>query len=122
MRTKSKPIGYIGAIHPGIGALLLLTSLCFTLACGAGAVPPNILLIYVDDQGWTGTSVAMDPENPASRSDFYQTPSLERLAREGMTFSQAYAPSAICSPSRASVLTGKSPGAAHQRKSDIWVV
>ena len=69
--------------------------------------PPNIILILADDQGWNGTSVQMDPELSNSKSDFYETPNLERLASSGMRFSQAYAPSPKCSPSRMSILTGK---------------
>lgn len=74
---------------------------------------PNIVLVLTDDQGWTGTSVAMDPALPGSASDYHETPSLERLANEGTRFSAAYAPAPNCSPSRASVLTGKSPAALH---------
>jgi arylsulfatase A len=74
---------------------------------------PNFLLILADDQGWTGTSVQMDDRMPNSRSDFYQTPSLERLASQGMRFSNAYAPSPNCSPTRCSILTGMSPARLH---------
>jgi len=62
-----------------------------------------------DDQGWTGTSVLMDKNDPRSRSDFYQTPALERLAEQGMRFSQAYSPHPNCSSTRMSIQTGKSP-------------
>ena len=47
--------------------------------------PPNIILFLADDQGWTGTSVAMDRSRNDSKSDYYRTPSLERLAKEGST-------------------------------------
>ena len=50
----------------------------------------------------------MDPEIPESKSDFYQTPNLERLAAQGMRFSDAYASSPVCSPTRYSLQTGKS--------------
>jgi len=68
---------------------------------------PNIIVILADDQGWTGTSVLMDPDNPASKSDYYETPNLESLASNGMRFSQAYASAPKCSPSRMSLLTGQ---------------
>ena len=71
--------------------------------------PPNIILILADDMGWTGSSVQMDPQIKDSKSDFYETPQLERLASQGMRFSQAYAPAALCTPSRAGILTGKTP-------------
>lgn len=71
---------------------------------------PNVVLIYTDDQSWNSLSVHMDPTVPGSKSDFYQTPSLERLASEGMRFSNAYAALSACSPTRAALFTGKSPG------------
>ncbi len=71
--------------------------------------PPNIVLVLVDDQGWNGTSVQMDPNVPGSKSDFYQTPRLEELASRGMRFSNGYSAASVCSPTRASIETGKSP-------------
>ncbi len=50
---------------------------------------PNFILFLTDDQGWSGTSLEMDPNRPASNSDFYLMPRLEQLAQRGMTFSQA---------------------------------
>ncbi|MFV1965322.1 MAG: sulfatase-like hydrolase/transferase [Pirellulaceae bacterium] len=91
--------------------LLILTSVAVLGPEFAKAVetPPNIILILVDDQGWNGTSVPMDPNIPDSRSDFYQTPTLESLAAAGMRFSNAYGAAPVCSPTRASIITGKSP-------------
>jgi arylsulfatase A-like enzyme len=74
---------------------------------------PNIIFIYADDMGWTGTSVEMLAGDPASRSDFYETPNLETLASRGMVFSQAYSPGPLCTPSRAAVLTGRTPAELH---------
>ncbi|MFH5806404.1 sulfatase-like hydrolase/transferase, partial [Alienimonas sp. DA493] len=71
--------------------------------------PPNFLFVLVDDQGWTGTSVPMDGADPRSKSDYYLTPNLERLAREGTRFSRGYSPAPNCSPSRMAILTGKTP-------------
>ena len=70
---------------------------------------PNIIFILADDQSWNGTSVQMHPNIPGSKSDFYRTPNLEKLAAQGMRFSQAYSPGPMCSPTRASLQTGKSP-------------
>ena len=78
-------------------------------AQGAGKGQPNIIFILADDQGWNGTSVQMHPDVPGSKSDFYLTPNLEKLASQGLRFSQAYAPAPMCAPSRASFQTGKSP-------------
>ena len=77
---------------------------------------PNIILMLADDQGWNGTSVAMHPDVPGSKGDVYRTPNLERLAAQGMRFSAAYAPAPVCSPTRISILTGRSPAALHWTK------
>ena len=63
---------------------------------------PNIVFILIDDLGWTDVG--------CYGSDFYETPNIDRLAEEGMTFTQAYAACAVCSPTRAAILTGKYPG------------
>jgi arylsulfatase A-like enzyme len=76
-------------------------------------LPPSFAFILADDLGWTGLSVASDERLPESKSDFYVTPNVEKLAREGMRFSNAYAPAAMCTPTRASLLTGKSPAQLH---------
>ena len=61
----------------------------------------NVLFIHVDDLGWADIGVL--------GSDFYETPSINRLAAEGMLFTHSYAAAAICSPSRAALMTGKYP-------------
>ena len=62
---------------------------------------PNIVLFYIDDMGWRDLN--------CYGSTFYETPNIDRLAKEGMSFTQAYATCPVCSPSRASVMTGKYP-------------
>jgi len=74
---------------------------------------PNFILILADDLGWGSTSAMADPQVPESRSDFFRTPNVERLAADGMRFTQGYAPHCNCSPTRASILTGQSPAALH---------
>lgn len=83
------------------------------LYVSVAANKPNFVFILADDMGWTGTSVQVDPSNPDSRSDFYQTPNLEKLATQGMLFSNAYSPGPMCTPSRAAILTGKTPAELH---------
>ncbi|WP_372805744.1 sulfatase [Pontiella sp.] len=83
------------------------------LVASSTLAKPNIVFILADDMGWTGTSVEMIKGNPETKSDFYQTPNLEKLAAAGMVFSQAYAPAALCTPSRAAILTGKTPAELH---------
>jgi len=70
---------------------------------------PNIILILADDQGWGATSVQMDINVSESASDFLKTPNLERLSKKGVIFSNGYAAHPNCSPTRASILTGKTP-------------
>jgi arylsulfatase A-like enzyme len=74
---------------------------------------PNFVFILVDDMGWTGLSTSMHETRKDCRSDFYQTPRIAKLAEQGMRFSNAYAPSPMCTPSRASFITGKSPAQLH---------
>ena len=75
--------------------------------------PPNFVFILGEGHGWSSTSVQMDDAVPSSRSDFVRTPNLEKLAAGGMRFANFYAPSPRCTPSRASLLTGKSPAQLH---------
>lgn len=96
-------------------SVLLLTVLRVS-NLGAGE-SPNIVLILTDDQGWTGTSVRMDDRVGGSASDLYRTPNLERLASQGMKFSNGYSPAPNCSPTRMSIQTGKT--AAHLGATDI---
>ncbi len=62
---------------------------------------PNIVMILIDDLGWRDLG--------CYGSSFYETPVLDKLAAEGMLFTDAYASAPVCSPTRASLLTGKYP-------------
>ena len=75
---------------------------------------PNVILVFTDDQGWTDTSVQMLADRPDSKSDFYRTPALEKMAKRGMIFSNAYSPAPVCTPSRGSVQFGKTPARLRQ--------
>jgi arylsulfatase A-like enzyme len=66
---------------------------------------PNIILIFADDLGYSDVSCY----GAEYGNTFTETPNLDRLASEGMKFTNAYASAPICSPSRAALLTGKSP-------------
>ncbi|WP_176218969.1 sulfatase [Zunongwangia atlantica] len=66
---------------------------------------PNIVFILVDDLGWKDLGV--------QGSDYYLTPEIDKLAKEGVRFTNAYAANPVCSPTRASILTGMDP--AHQK-------
>lgn len=65
----------------------------------AGKTRPNIVLIYVDDVGWNHLS--------CYGHQLIETPNIDRLAADGMLFTDAYSPAAVCSPSRCSLLSGQ---------------
>lgn len=79
-----------------------------TISAAAATKPPNFLFILVDDQSWSGTSVPMMPGKDFSRTAAFRMPNVERLAAQGMVFSQAYASHPKCECSRAAILMGRS--------------
>ncbi len=70
---------------------------------------PNVIVILAEALGWSGTSVQLDAAVATSRHRFLTTPAIARLAANGMRFSQFYAPSPRCTPSRAAFFSGRSP-------------
>ncbi len=66
------------------------------------AQKPNFVFILVDDLGW----MDIGANNPKT---FYETPNVDRIAASGMRFTDAYAACPVCSPTRASILSGKYP-------------
>lgn len=62
---------------------------------------PNIIIMLMDDMGWGDLGLNGDPAR--------ETPNLDQMAREGMMFTDFYAANPLCSPSRASLLTGRLP-------------
>ncbi|TWU58885.1 Arylsulfatase [Rubripirellula tenax] len=87
-------------------SLCLFAVVVFCGRCHA-AEKPNIVLLFIDDWAWNGSPVAMDDSLANSRMPILQMPNVDRLAREGMKFRNAYA-SPQCSPSRVCVQTGLS--------------
>src|SRR4029079_15062622 len=86
--------------------LFLLTGLLsLSLARSAAQPPPNIVLILADDLGWTDLA--------CYGSDLHEAPHIDRLARDGMKFTQAYSACPVGSPTRAAILTGKYPARLH---------
>jgi arylsulfatase A-like enzyme len=73
---------------------------------------PNIILFLVDDLGWQDTSLQLTPA-PTAQNMQWRTPNLDALAKRGMRFSNAYAAAPVCTPTRTSLLTGRTPGATH---------
>jgi arylsulfatase A len=95
----------------GAGALGLGRYAALTSAFGARAAKSditaglNFIFILADDLGWSQVG--------CYGSDFYETPNIDRLARDGMRFTDAYAACPVCSPTRASIMTGKYPARLH---------
>lgn len=107
MRTFFTPL------LPAILLLLLATALFGRAETGR----PNFILILTDDQAWNGSAAMMDPEYEHSKSDYYETPSIERLAGAGMRFTDGYSPAPICTPTRRSIQYGMTP--ARQKGSEF---
>ena len=72
--------------------------LCLLIPSLVRSAPPNIVLIFADDLGWRDVGF--------QGSDFYETPQLDALAKEGMVFSAGYSAAGNCAPSRACLLSG----------------
>jgi arylsulfatase A-like enzyme len=83
-------------------AQLLLLCILGLPWCGLAAPKPNLLFILADDLGY----MDIGANNPKT---FYETPNIDGLARKGMRFTSGYAACPVCSPTRASILTGKYP-------------
>ncbi len=92
------------SLHTVTAASIAVALLVSVAVAGASHDPskPNVVFILADDLGWSDTTLF-------GTTSFYKTPNIERLAARGMTFTRAYAASPLCSPTRASVLTGLSP-------------
>jgi len=92
-----------------VGSPAVLAALGIILATGCvteeqtapAERPPNIVMIMIDDLGWTDLRV--------QGNDRLETPSIDRLAADGMRFTHNYAAAPVCSPTRAAVITGLSP-------------
>lgn len=83
-------------------------------ACFAGQPHPNFLVIMGEAQGWASMSVPLDDRHiEGSKSDYIRTPNLDAIAETGIRFSDFYAASPRCTPTRAALFTGRSPAALH---------
>jgi len=92
-------------ISLNITAWVLGWIILMATGCQKEDLRPNIVFIMADDLGYAQLG--------CYGSDYYQTPNLDQLAGEGMQFTDAYAACAVCSPTRASIMTGKYPARLH---------
>jgi arylsulfatase A len=99
-------------MKPALLSFYGLCALCITLTADAASAP-NFLVLMGEAQGWASSSVQMDPAVADSKNRLAHTPALEALAQGGARFANFYAASPRCMPTRAALLTGRSPAALH---------
>jgi arylsulfatase A-like enzyme len=88
-----------------IAGFLLAGSLLLFFSSFEKETKPNVVFFLVDDMGWTDVG--------CYGSSFYDTPNIDKFAQQGVKFTNAYAACHVCSPTRASILTGKYPATLH---------
>lgn len=86
-------------------ALITFTRVSVVQDVFAQKAMPNIVLIMADDLGWRDLS--------CMGSKYYETPAIDQLAKEGLLFTNAYSAAPVCAPTRAALMTGKSPARLH---------
>ncbi|MDA0195131.1 MAG: sulfatase [Bacteroidetes bacterium] len=84
-----------------VSSAAAISSLSCTKSETKGPEKPNVVFFLVDDMGWTDLG--------CYGSSFYETPNIDNFAKEGVKFTNAYAACHVCSPTRASIMTGKYP-------------
>jgi arylsulfatase A len=95
-----RPASFCAAVAAGLTAAFASFA-GFAGPADAAPARPNVVLILIDDMGWADSAVY--------GSRFYETPAIDRLARDGVRFSDFYAAGSVCSPTRASLMTGQYP-------------
>ena len=103
---RSTPGGLVTGLR--IGLFMLAGMLGGTAGAADPDPPPNIVVVMVDDLGWQDVSIPFGPEITEFNRR-YRTPNLERLAERGVVFTDAYAASPVCTPTRAAFMTGRHP-------------
>lgn len=101
--------------------LIFITSAGFSQQKTNKKQAPNIILILADDQGWSQTSVAMDPRIPVSGSNYLETPNIAKIAASGIRFTNGYSPAPLCTPTRRSILCGTSSARSGEEFASNWI-
>lgn len=104
-RNRGVRRGYDGLLGRLSCCLALMAIGLNAVVAGDSPLRPNIVFILADDLAWNDLGCA--------GGRVWETPALDGLARQGLRFTQAYAPAPICSASRAALLTGRSPARLH---------
>jgi arylsulfatase A len=109
MLTRRAMLQMIGAGAVGLGAAAMAARAHRAAAEAPPAAPSekklNFVFFLIDDMGWMDLA--------CQGSKFYETPNIDRLASQGMRFTNAYAACPVCSPTRASIMTGRYPARLH---------
>ena len=95
----------VSKVPRGLLWLLAFAAMLIPVSRTSAATPdhrPNVVFFLADDMGY----MDIGANNPGS---FYETPNIDGLARKGCRFTQGYAACCVCSPTRASIMTGKYP-------------
>ena len=87
---------YVCTVKP---FLIFIISFSYLVLTSSGK--PNILFILIDDMGWMDLG--------CQGNENLHTPNIDALAKDGIRFTDAYAPAPVCSPTRAAIMTGQSP-------------
>lgn len=100
LKTSTKihfgPYPFLKAFSLSLSLIIFLT---LTSSISSAQEKPNIVFIFIDDLGWKDVGYM--------GSNYYETPNIDRLAKQGMIFTNAYANAANCAPTRASLLSGQ---------------
>ncbi len=109
VRHRLSPAGRVSPRTVALAFAIMLGAVCVFSSESASSQQsrsvPNIVFILADDLGWRDLGCC--------GSTFYETPAIDRLASQGMRMTQAYASANVCSPTRASIMTGKYPARLH---------
>jgi len=102
-RGPSSLVRRLRALHSRASLVVFVVLSAFVLLplSALAATHPNIVFILADDLGWRDVG--------CFGSTYYKTPNIDALAKRGMRFTQAYAANPLCSPTRASIMTGQYP-------------
>ncbi len=88
---------------PLVPAIVFFSAFALSASLSGAERPPNFIVVLIDDLGATDLG--------CFGSKFYQTPNIDRLAQDGMKFTQAYSACTVCSPTRAALMAGRYPAA-----------
>ena len=106
LHKKSAAVLFIGFLAAWSWVIVITSGTAFAeMTDKISADRPNVIILLADDMGWTGPS--------CFGSDLHKTPNIDALALRGIRFTNGYAACTVCSPTRASIMTGKYPARLH---------